>query len=103
MNKEQLKSIPPVCLIGLMIFVLFQPLSNGLLSTIAIVFLTAMLLCSLDKGTFMYRVFTFDAIIFIVVLQLILFIFVDFLIIYLGFCTILVKLRLLGMRFLFLV
>ena len=62
---KQLEKIPPLLIVALMVGVLFLPLALALPSTIAIVFLSGLLICSLREGTGAYKFFTLEKVVYI--------------------------------------
>ena len=64
-NKIFKEKLPPLFILILIISLMWIPNSLGLLSTITVVFLTCLLIISIKKQTFTYKIFTYPLVIYI--------------------------------------
>ncbi len=63
--EQSLEKVPPLLLLTLIIGVMYLPTSLATLSTVLVVFLTLILIASLKKSTFAFKIFTHPKIIYI--------------------------------------
>ena len=63
--SEQLGRVPSLLIVALMTGILFLPLSFAVPTTISIVLLSGMLICSLKEGTTAFKIFSFDKFVYI--------------------------------------
>ena len=63
--EKLLKKIPPILLLALILGVMYLPISLATTSTVAIVFLSAMTIASLKKGTAAYKFFTNNKVVYL--------------------------------------
>ena len=63
--EKSLKKVPPLLALSLMIGVMYLPVSLATVSTIAVVFLSALLIICLKKGTLAYKFFTNSKLVYV--------------------------------------